>query len=132
MSGLRDRFWERSIETLNRAEWEALCDGCGQCCVHKAEDEDTGQIYMTNVGCKLLDLQTARCRDYPNRKRQVPDCVKLTPKLALTLSWLPETCAYRLRAAQGGTLLAGLVAPPCQKANGDAYFGSLKITLYRP
>ena len=49
MSGLRDRFWERSIETLNRAEWEALCDGCGQCCVHKAEDEDTGQIYMTNV-----------------------------------------------------------------------------------
>jgi len=98
MSGLRDRFWERGIETLNRAEWEALCDGCGQCCVHKAEDEDTGQIYMTNVGCKLLDLQTARCRDYPNRKRQVPDCVKLTPKLALTLSWLPETCAYRLRA----------------------------------
>jgi uncharacterized cysteine cluster protein YcgN (CxxCxxCC family) len=98
MSGLRDRFWERPIETLNRAEWEALCDGCGQCCVHKAEDEDTGAIYMTNVACKLLDIQSARCCDYPGRKRQVTDCVKLTPKLALTLSWLPDTCAYRLRA----------------------------------
>ena len=40
----------------------------------------------------------ARCCDYPGRKRQVPDCVKLTPKLAFTLSWLPDTCAYRLRA----------------------------------
>lgn len=98
MSGLGPRFWERPIDSLNRDEWEALCDGCGNCCLHKAEDEDTGVVYMTNVACKLLDLDSARCSDYPNRKRKVPDCLRLTPKLALTLDWLPDTCAYRLRA----------------------------------
>ena len=54
-----DRFWERPLETLDRAQWEALCDGCGKCCLHKLEDEDTGAIYTTNVACKLLDLSTA-------------------------------------------------------------------------
>lgn len=99
MSGLRERFWERDIAELNRAEWEALCDGCGQCCLHKCEDEDTGAIYPTNVACKLLDIPSGRCSDYANRKRFVPDCVRLTPRLARTLEWLPDTCAYRLRAA---------------------------------
>lgn len=98
MSGLRDRFWDLPIDALTRAEWEALCDGCGNCCLHKAEDEDTGVIYPTNVACRLLDIPSARCSDYPNRKRHVPDCLKLTPRLALTIDWLPETCAYRLRA----------------------------------
>ena len=98
MSPLRAHFWNLPIERLNGAEWEALCDGCGQCCLHKVEDEDTGDIYPTNVACKLLDLQTMRCSDYAGRKRQVPDCVRLTPRLAATLPWLPETCAYRLRA----------------------------------
>lgn len=91
-------FWERPIEALNRAEWEALCDGCGQCCLHKVEDEDTGAIYPTNVACKLLDIPSARCCDYPNRKKQVPDCLRLTPRLAAEIEWLPDTCAYRLRA----------------------------------
>jgi uncharacterized protein len=98
VSTLRARFWDLPIETLNRAEWEALCDGCGQCCLHKCEDEDTGAIYPTNVACRLLDLNSARCSDYKHRKAQVPDCVQLNPKLALTISWLPESCAYRLRA----------------------------------
>lgn len=98
MSSLRPRFWELPIEALTRSEWEALCDGCGQCCLHKAEDEDTGAIYPTNVACRLLDLRTARCRDYANRKTHVPDCLRLTPKLAATIEWLPETCAYVLRA----------------------------------
>ena len=91
-------FWERPIEALNRAEWEALCDGCGQCCLHKVEDEDTGAIYPTNVACKLLDIPSARCCDYLNRKKQVPDCLWLTPRLAAEIEWLPDTCAYRLRA----------------------------------
>jgi uncharacterized cysteine cluster protein YcgN (CxxCxxCC family) len=91
-------FWERPIETLDREEWEALCDGCGRCCLHKAEDEDTGEIYPTNVACRLLDIPTARCSDYRNRKRRVPDCLRLTPRLAASIAWLPETCAYRLRA----------------------------------
>lgn len=93
-----DRFWERPIETLSRDEWEALCDGCGKCCLHKLEDEDTGAVWPTNVACRLLDLSTARCADYRHRKAMVPDCLRLTPRLVRTVAWLPDTCAYRLRA----------------------------------
>jgi uncharacterized cysteine cluster protein YcgN (CxxCxxCC family) len=92
------RFWERPLETLNRREWEALCDGCGKCCLHKVEDADTGEIYHTNVACKLLDLTTARCTNYVNRRAFVPDCLRLTIRNAGSLEWLPDTCAYRLRA----------------------------------
>lgn len=91
-------FWERPIDTLDQAEWEALCDGCGQCCLHKVEDADTGEIYHTNVACKLLNLKTAQCSDYARRHKFVPDCMKLTPKSAGNLAWLPPSCAYRLRA----------------------------------
>lgn len=94
---LADRFWEKPLDKLNRAEWEALCDGCGQCCLHKVEDEDSGTVYPTNVACKLLDLSTAQCKDYRNRRAYVPDCVRLTPRLVNNLPWLPKTCAYRLR-----------------------------------
>ena len=98
MGQLRDRFWELPLAALDRAEWEALCDGCGRCCLHKLEDEDTGEIAHTNVACKLLDTGTARCRDYKHRKAFVPDCLRLTLKLVDTVPWLPETCAYRRRA----------------------------------
>jgi uncharacterized cysteine cluster protein YcgN (CxxCxxCC family) len=98
IGGLRERFWELPLESLNRAEWEALCDGCGQCCLHKVEDADTGEFYNTNVACKLLDLETARCSDYRNRRASVPDCLRLTASNAGALAWLPGTCAYRLRA----------------------------------
>lgn len=94
-----ERFWEdRPLEALDRAQWEALCDGCGKCCVHKLEDEETGDLHPTNVACKLLDRHNGRCTDYRHRRAYVPDCVRLTPRLARTLDWLPETCAYRLRA----------------------------------
>ena len=98
MGEVTRRFWELPLDSLSRTEWEALCDGCGKCCLHKLEDEDTGAFYDTNVACKLLNLQTARCNDYRGRKRIVPDCVRLTPHLAAQLPWLPDTCAYRLRA----------------------------------
>ncbi|CCA92122.1 conserved hypothetical protein [Novosphingobium sp. PP1Y] len=91
-------FWERPLETLDRAQWEALCDGCGQCCLHKVEDADTGEIFHTNVACKLLDLKTARCSDYANRRSFVPDCLSLSLKTAGSLDWLPPSCAYRLRS----------------------------------
>jgi uncharacterized protein len=94
----RTAFWELPLESLSRAEWEALCDGCGQCCMHKLEDADTGEVHPTNVACKLLDLKTARCTDYRHRRAFVPDCLRLTPRLAGQLDWLPATCAYRLRA----------------------------------
>jgi uncharacterized cysteine cluster protein YcgN (CxxCxxCC family) len=95
---VRGEFWKLPLDQLTRAEWEALCDGCGKCCLHKVEDADTGEILPTNVACKLLDLETARCRDYRHRRAFVPDCLRLTPRLAGEVDWLPETCAYRLRA----------------------------------
>lgn len=98
MGRLREKFWELPLADLTGPEWEALCDGCGQCCLHKLEDMDTGEIERTNVACRLLDPATATCRDYRNRKAHVPDCLRLTLKLVEEVSWLPESCAYRLRA----------------------------------
>lgn len=93
---LRPRFWERhALHELNAAEWEALCDGCGRCCLHKLEYEDTQEIVYTDVACRLLDLGTARCSDYPGRHRHVPDCVRLTPDNLAGINWLPASCAYR-------------------------------------
>ena len=90
-------FWKtKSLEQMTRAEWENLCDGCGRCCLNKLEDEDTGEFIYTRAACKLLDLGTCRCGDYPNRATKVPDCVTLTPQNVPTLGWLPATCAYRL------------------------------------
>ncbi len=92
-------FWEaKTLEELTTQEWEALCDGCGRCCLVKLEDEDTGARMDTRLACRLLDIGACRCADYANRHAQVPDCVRLTPENARELDWLPETCAYRLRA----------------------------------
>jgi hypothetical protein len=92
-------FWRRKTLTeLTPAEWESLCDGCGRCCLNKLEDEDTGRVYYTDVGCRLLDGTTCRCKDYRNRSAQVDDCVKLSPDNVADLSWLPPTCGYRLVA----------------------------------
>lgn len=93
------RFWEEPLEKLDRAQWEALCDGCGKCCLHKVEDEDTGHIYPTNIACKLLDLETTQCRDYRHRRAYVPDCLRLSRDRIEEYVWLPETCAYVLRHA---------------------------------
>jgi uncharacterized cysteine cluster protein YcgN (CxxCxxCC family) len=96
-----DRFWEtKSLLEMSQQEWEALCDGCGRCCVVKLEDEDTGAVYPTSVSCRLLDTTTCRCTDYCNRHDRVPDCVKLDQNNVSDLGWLPETCAYR-RMADG-------------------------------
>lgn len=92
-------FWRTTVlEEMTPQEWESLCDGCGKCCLAKLEDEDTGDIYWTSVGCRLFDGQTCRCRDYDNRLASVPDCIRLTPANVRTISWLPQTCAYRLVA----------------------------------
>lgn len=92
-------FWEAPLETLDRGQWEALCDGCGKCCLHKVEDEDTGRVYPTNVACKLLDTATALCSDYKHRRAFVPDCLRLTRGKIADYPWLPSTCAYVLRDA---------------------------------
>ena len=83
-------FWqEKSLRQMDRAEWESLCDGCGKCCVHKLEDEESGELMATNVACRLLDRRTGRCQDYRNRRAYVPECVRLTPEKVLDLDWLP-------------------------------------------
>jgi uncharacterized cysteine cluster protein YcgN (CxxCxxCC family) len=90
-------FWEtKTLDQMSRAEWESVCDGCGKCCLHKLEDEDTGELLPTNVACKLLDRRSGQCTDYKRRKIFVPECVRLTPALLRELDWLPSTCAYRL------------------------------------
>lgn len=94
-------FWEqKALEEMTPDEWESLCDGCGRCCAHKLEDEDTGEIFSTSIACRLLDCHHCRCTDYPNRRDRVPDCLQMTPELARTAPWLPASCAYR-RVAEG-------------------------------
>lgn len=92
-------FWKtKSLEQLSKEEWESLCDGCAKCCLIKFEDEDTGQIYHTNVVCELLEIYHCRCTRYAERSVLVPTCLTLNPSLASSLKWMPETCAYRLLA----------------------------------
>jgi uncharacterized cysteine cluster protein YcgN (CxxCxxCC family) len=98
------RFWEQlPLDQLNPEQWEALCDGCGRCCLQKFKNATTGKIYYTWVACYLLDIQTCRCCDYHQRHILVADCVELTPGNIKRLHWLPRTCAYRL-VAQGKRL----------------------------
>lgn len=92
-------FWKsKPLDAMTPEEWESLCDGCGRCCLHKLEDEDSGAIAITNVVCRLMDLGTCQCTRYADRARLVPDCVILTPARVHELYWMPETCAYRLLA----------------------------------
>jgi len=95
---VRDKFWQRfPLEELNEKEWEALCDGCARCCLIKLQDEDTDELYYTNVNCQYLCPNTARCTEYQQRNVLVPTCVHVTPEIARE-PWLPNTCAYRLLA----------------------------------
>ena len=93
-------FWEtKTLEELNPQEWEALCDGCGLCCLNRLQDEDDDQapIYLTRVACHCYDIGAGQCSDYANRFTRVEGCMRLTPERAAEYTWLPETCAYRLR-----------------------------------
>ena len=97
-------WWQRGpLDRFSSEEWEALCDGCGKCCLHKLEDEDDGTVYFTDIACELLDSATCRCRDYDHRHQRMADCVALAPERLAELYWLPPTCAYRL-LAQGQPL----------------------------
>ena len=97
-AGLGHRFWERkALSAMNDQEWEALCDGCGKCCLNKLEDEDSGEVALTRVACRLLDDDTCRCAQYDIRHQFVPDCIVLKPgNLDTHAYWMPQTCAYRL------------------------------------
>lgn len=93
---MSEAFWRhKSLLQMTEREWESLCDGCGRCCLHKLEDEDTGELLFTRVSCRLLDIGTCRCRHYSERQQHVPDCLNLR-KGFTAFHWLPSTCAYRL------------------------------------
>lgn len=101
---LRHEFWKNyALDELTQNEWEALCDGCGLCCLIKLEDEETREVAYTKVACKLLDCSTARCSDYPNRLNFVPDCIQLSQSKLDELHWLPPSCAYK-RLNEGKSL----------------------------
>lgn len=99
MSDSDPAFWRhKNLDQLSPAEWESLCDGCARCCLHRLEDEDTREIWFTNVHCRLLDTTNCRCSDYANRSVRVPECITLTPATLDDPYWLPRSCAYRLLA----------------------------------
>ncbi len=89
-------FWEtKSLAQMTVREWESLCDGCGLCCLIRFEDEDTGEVVPARVHCRLFDPDACQCSDYANRKKHVPDCIKLTPHNVEKLAWMPLSCGYR-------------------------------------
>ena len=96
--GLSPEFWKhKPLKSLTSEEWEALCDGCGKCCLNKLEDEDTGEVALTRIACRLLDEQSCKCGQYPIRHQFIPDCIVLKPSnIDENAYWMPKTCAYRL------------------------------------
>lgn len=92
-------FWKaKTLEEMSREEWESLCDGCARCCLVKLEDEDTGEVYLTRLSCRMLTVRTCRCSDYENRFAKMHDCIEIDPEKARSLSWLPVSCGYRIVA----------------------------------
>ena len=103
--GLRPNYWQRiALTDMTPAEWEALCDGCGKCCLNKLEDPDTGEVALTRIACRLLDDATCLCAQYDIRRQFVPECIALTPQtIEQNAYWLPQSCAYK-RLWQGDLL----------------------------
>jgi len=90
-------FWkDKTLAEMSEQEWESLCDGCGQCCLQKLEDEDTGDVFYTDLACRLYDLKKGGCKDYPHRLQRVSNCIKLGIEDIPQFHWLPSSCAYRL------------------------------------
>ncbi|SFB81666.1 hypothetical protein SAMN05660443_0312 [Marinospirillum celere] len=94
---MREKFWTLPLQELTSAEWEALCDGCGRCCLHKLQDEEDDRVYYTDVACRLFDPASCQCSNYALRLKQVPDCMSIRDEGEEVFQFLPSSCAYRLR-----------------------------------
>lgn len=92
-------WWnEQPLEALTVDQWEALCDGCAKCCLHKLEDAGTGKVYYTKIRCQFMNADSCQCECYDQRSERVPECIDLKKHEVSSLHWLPSTCAYRLRS----------------------------------
>jgi len=96
-TGLRNKFWELPLDELSSEEWEKLCDGCGRCCLKKFADEDSNEISYTRVVCRYFDEQTSLCGNYAARTELVADCLDVREMNLQVSTWMPDSCAYRLR-----------------------------------
>jgi uncharacterized cysteine cluster protein YcgN (CxxCxxCC family) len=66
-------FWlTTQLEEMNKEQWEAICDGCAKCCLHKFIDDDEAgdiseqepmptavgsegeEVFFTNIVCQFL------------------------------------------------------------------------------
>ncbi len=93
---LAEGFWKKPLQSLNQTEWDALCDGCGKCCLVKLQDEDDGSIVYTQLACEYLS-DDCECTVYSQRQIKKPECLILDKDNIADFGYLPSTCAYRLR-----------------------------------
>ncbi|MFC4699762.1 YcgN family cysteine cluster protein [Glaciecola siphonariae] len=107
---IASKYWEElSLENMNTAQWEAICDGCGRCCLHKFVDSESvpedgevtsidsqqGEVFYTNITCYQLNEKTCACKSYEKRKELVPDCVSLNKHNLKDINFMPPSCSYR-------------------------------------
>lgn len=83
------------MKNYTKEQWENICRRCGKCCLIKLEDEETGDVYYTNIVCRYFDEEKMACSVYDKRCELVPTCLKLSPENVDKLAWMPKTCAYR-------------------------------------
>ena len=106
---IESKFWQnKSLADMSKDEWEAVCDGCGRCCLHKfidegAQDEEASEsepskaeeILFTNISCYLLNDKTCACTQYERRAELVLDCVSLSKENLKDVYFMPPSCSYR-------------------------------------
>lgn len=99
---MQNNFWKhKKLEEFNNEEWEAICSHCGKCCLVKLQDDETDEIFYTNLVCKYFDHKTCKCNVYDNRRIIVPECLKLDIHNVTNIEWMPKTCSYRILLETG-------------------------------
>ena len=95
------RSGKRSPDRDAREEWESLCDGCGQCCLIKVEDEDTATSSSPGWPASCSTPTRAAAATTANRKKRVATASS-TPQGHPQPVLAPATCAYRSLAEGRG------------------------------